>query len=295
MTKPKSRSGPPSPLIGAHVSTAGGVAHAPGRGRAIGATAIQVFTKSPNQWRERIISEEEALAFRTARKEAGIRSAVAHDSYLINLASPDTTLWERSVEAFKGELVRATVLGLDAVVSHPGNYLDDADRGIRRAAEGYSVCLRAVQGDVMVLLETTAGTGTTLGARFEELRELRDRIVPTVRDRVAFCVDTCHLHSAGYDLINDYDGVWEAWDRIIGLDLLRCFHLNDSVTPFGARRDRHALLGKGTMGYEPFRRLMADPRFAAIPKILETPKGEDEVSNDRRMLRLLTRYAAERG
>ncbi len=292
MTRPTQRSSRGSLLIGAHVSTAGGIAHAPSRGQAIGAAAIQIFTKSPNQWRERTISAEEAVAFRAARTAAGIRSAIAHDSYLINLASPDATLWERSVDAFKGELVRASALGLDAVVSHPGNYLDDAARGIRRAAEGYSACLRAVPGDVMVLLETTAGTGTALGARFEELRELRDRMAPAVRDRVAFCADTCHLHSAGYDLINDYDGVWQAWDRIIGLDLLRCFHLNDSVTPFGARRDRHALLGKGTMGYAPFRRLMADPRFASIPKILETPKGDDDVSNDRRMIRLLTRYAA---
>lgn len=284
-----------SPLIGAHVSTAGGVVHAPGRGQAIGATAIQIFTKTPNQWRERTISAEEAEAFRAARQSAGIRSAVAHDSYLINLASPDAALWERSVEAFKAELVRATALGLDAVVSHPGNYLDDAARGIRRAAEGYSVCLQAVPGEVMVLLETTAGTGTTLGARFEELREIRDQVDPSVRERVAFCADTCHLHSAGYDLINEYEGVWQAWDRILGLELLRCFHFNDSVTPFGARRDRHALIGKGTMGYAPFRRLMADSRFADVPKILETPKGDDEVSNDRRTLRLLTRYAAARG
>jgi len=146
---------------------------------------------------------------------------------------------------------------------------------------------------VAVLLETTPGTGTALGSRFEELRALRDAIGADVRRRVAFCADTCHLYSAGYVLVNDYDGVWASWDRVIGLMHLRCIHLNDSRMPFASRKDRHELIGEGSLGLEPFRRLMRDARFAAIPKILETPKGDaDEVSNDRRMLTLLRDFVA---
>jgi deoxyribonuclease-4 len=278
-------------LVGAHVSTAGGYANAPQRCRAIGGTVMQIFTKTPNQWRERAVSPEEASEFRRAVRRAGLRGVLAHDSYLINLASPDPALRTRSIRAFTAELRRCTALGVDALVSHPGNYLDDRARGMARNAAAYGRCLRAVPGRVVVLLETTAGTGSSLGRSFEELAELRDRIDPAVRKRVAFCADTCHLYSAGYDLVGDFDGVWTLWDRIIGLRLLRCLHLNDSRTPLGSRRDRHALLGGGTLGREPFRRIMRDPRFAGIPKILETPKGDDEVRNDRRMVRLLRRLA----
>jgi deoxyribonuclease-4 len=147
----------------------------------------------------------------------------------------------------------------------------------------------------MVYLETTAGTGTALGSRFEELATLRELVAADVRDRVGFCADTCHLFSAGYDLRGDYEGVWEAWDRVIGLTHLRCLHLNDSKTPFASHRDRHELVGEGSLGPEPFRRIMRDPRFATIPKLLETPKGEDGVSNDRRALRRLRGYARGRG
>jgi deoxyribonuclease-4 len=140
---------------------------------------------------------------------------------------------------------------------------------------------------VGVLLETTAGMGTVLGSRFEELGALRDLIEPDVRRRVGYCADTCHLYSAGYDLVTDYDRVWTEWDRVLGLARLGCLHLNDSKTPFGSRRDRHALLGEGSLGPEPFRRIMRDPRFRRVAKIIETPKGTDERTNDRRMLRRL--------
>ena len=139
----------------------------------------------------------------------------------------------------------------------------------------------------MVYLETTAGSGTALGATFEELALIRETVPQPLRGRVGFCADTCHLFSAGYDLVNRYDQVWEEWDRIIGLEHLRCLHLNDSSTPFGSRRDRHALLGEGSLGTEPFRRIMTDSRFQRIPKILETPKGDDGVTQDRRMMALL--------
>lgn len=281
-------------LLGAHVSVQGGVQSGPGRGAAIGATAIQVFTKTPNQWREPELADDTVAAFRRERDRTGITSIVSHDSYLINLATPDRALAERSIDCFTRELRRCHALGLLAVVSHPGNFMDDRDAGLRRNAEAYTRCLEAVPGPVMVLLETTAGTGTSLGSTFEELARLRELIGSNVRHRVGYCADTCHLHSAGYDLVDDYDGVWSRWSDVLGLEHLRCLHLNDSRTPFGSRRDRHELIGEGSLGPEPFRRLMRDPRFTRIMKVIETPKGEDEVTLDRRMLRRLRAYARVR-
>lgn len=279
-------------LVGAHVSTKGGVHNAPARGAAIGASAIQVFTKIPSQWREPVITSDVASAFRMSLADCNVTSVVSHDSYLINLASPDPHLSARSATAFRMELERSQALGIGWVVSHPGNYIDDRNRGLSRNAAWITECLRLVEGCVGVLLETTAGTGTALGANFEELARLRELLAPDVCDRVAFCADTCHLFAAGYDLRSQYDAVWEEWDRIIGLDLLRCIHLNDSQTPLGARRDRHALLGKGSLGVDPFRRIMQDPRFREIPKLIETPKGTDGITNDKTMIRKLRRWAA---
>jgi deoxyribonuclease-4 len=267
------------------------VATAPARGTAIGASAIQVFTKTPNQWREPTLGEDAPAAFQRELARSGIASIVSHDSYLINLATPEPVLRTRSEGSFCAELQRCTALGIPFVVSHPGNYIDDRDAGIRRNAEAYTRCLESVPGPVGVLLETTAGTGTALGSTFEELAALRDAIGTGVRHRIAFCADTCHLYSAGYDLVRDYEGVWRHWDATIGLARLRCLHLNDSKTPFASRRDRHELVGEGSLGPEPFRRIMRDPRFAGVAKILETPKGDDEFTQDRRMLRRLRAYA----
>jgi deoxyribonuclease IV len=277
-------------LLGAHVSIKGGVATAPARGVAIGASAIQVFTKTPSQWREPAVDHEAAAAFRRELTRSGIARIVSHDSYLINLASPDPRLRARSEAAFCMELERCARLGIPWVVSHPGNFIDDRADGLQRNAEAYTRCLEAVPGPG-VLLETTAGTGSALGSTFEELAGLRQAIGGRVRRRVAFCADTCHLYSSGYDLVRDFEGVWRHWDAVIGLDRLRVLHLNDSKTPFASRRDRHALIGEGSLGPEPFRRIMRDPRFGRVMKILETPKGDDEVTLDRRMLRRLRGYA----
>jgi deoxyribonuclease-4 len=275
-------------MLGAHVSTAGGPPSALPRGAAIGASAIQLFTKTPNMWREPEVTQEIAASFLAARDLHPVAVAVSHDSYLINLASPDPALRARSTEAFQGELRRSGALRLEAIVSHPGNFIDERDAGLERNAAALTDALRAVPGEVRVLLETTAGTGTVLGRSFEELRTLRDLVGDDVRHRVGFCADTCHLYSAGYDLAGDYDDVWEAFDRVVGLELLGCIHLNDSKTPFASHKDRHELIGDGSLGQAPFQRLMRDPRFAGIPKILETPKGDvDEVTNDLRMLALL--------
>lgn len=281
-------------LLGAHVSTAGGPQTAPPRGVDIGATAIQLFTKTPNQWREPVLSDETIAAWRKAWTESGLGIAVSHDSYLINLASPDAALRKRSIASFTAELTRCTQLGIPYVVSHPGNFMDDRDQGLTRNAAAYAECLESVPGPVMVLMETTAGTGSALGSTFEELAELRARMPKGIQARVGYCADTCHIYAAGYDLVGDYDGVWERFDRSCGLERLRCLHLNDSKTPFNSHRDRHELIAEGSLGAEPFRRIMNDPRMAGVAKILETPKSEDMVTNDRKMLARLRGYVGKK-
>jgi len=282
-------------LLGAHVSTQGGVAEAPARGDAIGATAIQVFTKTPNQWREPMVRDADIAAFRSSLAGSGIRAVVSHDSYLINLASPDEALRERSVAAFTGELVRCRVLGIPWVVSHPGNYIDDRAAGLVRNARGYAQCLAAVPGEVGVLIEGTAGAGTALGSTFEELRALRDALPAGMQARAGFCLDTAHLHAAGYDVATALEEVWERFDQEVGLVHLKCLHLNDSKGAPGSHLDRHQWIGEGTIGPEPFRRIMRDPRLAPVIKIIETPKGDDPIRHDRRMLRRLRAYARAAG
>ena len=278
-------------LLGAHVSTLGGLALAPARGAAIGATAIQVFTKTPQQWREPAVSAEEIAAFRQAVVANGIHAVVAHESYLNNLASPDPALRDKSAQAFTRELERCRAFGIRWVVTHPGNYMDDRAAGLVRNARGYAECLAAVPGDVGLLIEGTAGAGTALGSTFGELRALRDEIPPELRERVAFCLDTAHLHAAGYDVVAGIEAVWERFDRDVGLALLKCLHLNDSKGAAGSRLDRHEWIGEGTVGPGPFRHIMRDPRFVRVIKIIETPKGDDPIRHDRRMLRRLRAYA----
>ena len=282
-------------LLGAHVSTSGGVVTAFPRAAAIGATVIQIFTKQASQWREPAISEEDRVEFRRLRESSGVVFTCAHDSYLINLASPDPMLWTRSLVSFTSELRRCEALGLDALVSHPGNYIDDRDEGLARNAAAIGIALGTVPGRTRLLMELTAGTGTALGRSFEEMAMLLSLIPAGVRPRVGVCVDTCHLYAAGYDIVNDWDGVWMQFDDVIGFSLLGMLHLNDSKTPLGARRDRHELIGKGTIGADAFRRIMTDSRLTAVPKVIETPKLNDARVTDGRMLRLLRRFASGHG
>ena len=285
-------------LLGAHVSTAGGCRNAPQRGADIGATAIQIFTKQPNRWAEVELLDDECDLYRGAVHTHGVRYAVAHDSYLINLATADPVLRERSYAAFRGELRRAVRLGLDALVTHPGNATDgDLARGLWQNAELIEQAMEEEGATVEVLLETTAGSGKVLGSRFEELRQMIDRISPAFRDRVGVCVDTCHVYAAGYDLREDYEGVVARFADVIGMERLRLFHLNDSMTPFASKRDRHAAIGEGSLGDEPFRRIMGDERFAHVPKVIETPKElpedpKDQVTLDRRNLGKLRSFVA---
>jgi deoxyribonuclease-4 len=279
-------------LLGAHVSIAGGTHAAPARGRAIGATAMQIFTKMANRWAERDCEDEECGAFRAAMGETRIRDTIAHDSYLINLASPNETLRRQSIESFVGELKRCEALGLTYLVSHPGNYIDDRASGIQRNAEGITEALSRAPGNTILCMETTAGSGTAIGATFEDLAQLIDAIPEPYRARVAVCVDTCHAYSAGYDLVGAYEDVMRQFDDLLGLARLRVMHLNDSKTPFNSRRDRHELIGEGSLGDVAFRNVMNDARLARVPKVIETPKGTDPTATDARMLARLRGYIA---
>jgi deoxyribonuclease IV len=276
--------------LGAHVSTAGGVRNAPGRAAAIGSAVLQLFTKQPSRWAEPVLADAERDAYRADVARYGIGVASAHDSYLINLASPDETLRARSIECFRGELRRSADLGIAFVVTHPGNATDDDfASAIARNAEAVEAVLGEVP-DVSVLFETTAGAGRVLGATFEQLADIMGRIEPALQPRIGVCLDTCHVWAAGYDLRTAYDDVMARFDDAIGLHRIRLFHLNDSVGGLGSRRDRHADIGEGTLGDEPFRRLLLDERFTAVPKLLETPKGDDHTAADRRNLARLRSY-----
>jgi deoxyribonuclease-4 len=277
-------------LLGAHVSIAGGTHAAPPRGKAIGATAMQIFTKMANRWAERACEGDECTAFHAALRETKIRDTVVHDSYLINLASPDDALRRQSVESFVAELARCAALDITYLVSHPGNYIDDRASGIQRNADGITEALSRAPGNTILCMETTAGSGTAIGATFEDLAQLIDAIPEPYRSRVAICLDTCHAYSAGYDLVNAYDDVWKRFDDVLGMSRIRVMHLNDSKTPFDSRRDRHELIGEGSLGEVAFRHVMNDERLAKVPKIIETPKGTDPTATDARMLARLRSY-----
>ncbi len=225
-------------------------------------------------------------------RDTEVTVVAAHDSYLINLASPEEDLRAKSIASFTTELRRSNALGLHYVVSHPGNYMDEREAGIARNADAISESLAAAPGEVMLLLETTAGSGTALGATFEELAQIIERVAAEHRTRLGICLDTCHVYAAGYDVVTDYDGVMARLDDTIGLERLRMMHLNDSKHGLGTRKDRHELIGEGALGEVPFRRIMTDERLAAVAKVIETPKGDDAESMDRKMLNRLRSYAA---
>ena len=277
--------------LGAHVSDEGGVDKAPARAHKIGAVVLQLFTKQPNRWAEPKIDDETATMFRDERSAFEISVAGAHDSYLINLSSPDSRLWRMSQRSFEAELRRCELLGLDFLVTHPGNATDrEHDAGLERNARGVTEALESVEGSTRVLLELTAGSGTSVGVTFEDLQAITEMIPDAHRDRVGVCFDTCHAFSAGYNLVDEYEKVWSSFDQIIGIDRLGLIHVNDSKHPFGSHKDRHETSGEGTLGTEPFRRLMMDERLAHVPKVLETPKGDDGVLADRTNLGLLRSF-----
>jgi len=258
------------------MSIAGGLPLAVERARVHRCDALQIFTKSSNQWRARTLPPAEIAEFREKVEQASIGPVVAHASYLINLATAEPILRERSVLAFGEEIDRAESLGLLGVVIHPGSYTTGTeDEGIGLVADAVRRVLRERPGGrALVILEHTAGQGTSLGWRFEQLARMIDALDGD--PRVGVCLDTCHLWGAGYDLASDagYYSTFDAFERLIGLDRLRVFHVNDSKKPLGSRRDRHEHIGRGTIGRAAFKRLVNDARFDALPMILETPKTE---------------------
>lgn len=278
-------------LLGAHCSIAGSVANAPVIGGQVGCSAIQIFTSSNRQWRVADIAEDAADLFKVNLKECGIEICFSHAMYLINLAAPDDEVFSKSVDGMAGELRRAKLLGLPFVVIHPGSPKDlGIDWGVRRAAEAIDRAYDEVGDcDVRIALETTAGQGTALGRRFDEIA----KIISSVGDpsRVGACLDSCHVFAAGYDIRDRdiYDDMWREFDSTIGLKKLMALHLNDSLAKFASNKDRHAEIGEGEIGGDAFSFILNDDRLKGIPMVLETPKGDDPVANDRKNLRVLAR------
>ena len=263
--------------FGAHMSISGGLHKAFGHGERAGCDTIQIFSKNQQQWRGKPMSEQDIAQFKAEQQRTGFGPLVVHDSYLINLASPNDELWEKSIAAFADELERCAALGIPYLVTHPGAHTGSGEEaGLGREAAALNRLFDSgIGGDVLVLLETTAGQGSCLGHRFEHLARLIELVGR--EERLGVCVDTCHILAAGYDIRtpNACAATFDEFDRVIGIERIKAFHLNDSQKDLGSRVDRHAHIGDGCVGLDGFRAIVNDPRFAEIPMILETPKGED--------------------
>ncbi len=277
-------------LLGAHISISGGLDKAIDRGMSLSCTAIQLFTKNSSQWTGKTISAEEACRFKLLLKKSSIRQVIAHDSYLINLASGNAELRNRSTDALIDEMERCRLLGIPYIVTHPGAHTGiGEDGGIKNIIDSLDIIIAKTDGwGVDIALETTAGQGTNIGYRFEHL----SRIITGVKHnhRIRTCIDTCHIFASGYDIRTPegYEKVIEDFNQRIGLDSLVCIHLNDSKTVLNSRVDRHEHIGKGFIGKDSFRLIMNDRRFNDIARIIETPKGPD-MKQDKINLRCLRR------
>jgi deoxyribonuclease-4 len=282
------------------MSVAGGLPRAVDRAVAHGCDALQIFAKNANQWRGRVVLQDEVREFRAKVRTAGIGPVVSHASYLINLATANPALRRQSIEAMADEIDRAEALGLMGVVLHPGCYTAGSEsEGLQLIADALLALLRERRrGKTMVMLEHTAGQGTSLGATFEQLASIIEQMGRHAR--VGICLDTCHLLASGYDIVtpSGYASTFAQFDRLVGFDRLKAFHLNDSKRPLGSRVDRHEHIGQGCLGVAPFRRILNDRRFRGLPMLLETPKGEGRPTgpvsadpDDLRNLNVLRRLA----
>ena len=264
-------------LLGAHMSIAGGIFNAFARGESVGCDTMQIFTKSSNQWKAKELTDEDLEKYHAEQKRTKIDPVIAHDSYLINLGSPDAALIKKSREAFLVEMERCEKLESPFLVTHPGSHVGKGEEwGVKRIAESISWLHEQTDGyTVKIALETTAGQGTNLGYRFEQIATMIERAEQS--ERLAVCMDTCHIFAAGYDITTEktYKQTISDFDRIIGLDRLAVIHFNDAKKALGSRVDRHEHLGKGEIGKDSFGFFMRDNRFSKIPKLLETPKGDD--------------------
>ena len=276
------------PLIGAHVSIAGGVSQSLARGRQIGCDCIQIFTKSSRQWAAKPYSSEEIEAFKSAQAETGIKMVVAHDSYLLNLGAPEEKLRKRSVEGLIDELERCEALGVPFLIAHPGSHVGSGEEaGIATIARSIDEAHKSCAGfKARIAAEITAGQGSNLGYSFAQMGRIFDAVKEN--DRLRLCFDTEHAFAAGYDLrtAEGYEQAFAELDRHIGLKRLAAFHINDSMKPLNSHVDRHEHIGKGHLGLETFQRLVNDPRFAGIPMCLETEPGPDmkDIAADLRQL-----------
>lgn len=281
--------------LGAHTSVAGGVHKAIERSRVFNGTALQIFSKNNNRWQAPPFTDEQLLEWKNAAGTFPLDAVAIHDSYLINLCSPDETTFSRSLDAFVDEHQRAAQLGIRLLNFHPGAACG-RERGdaIEIVAERINRAHEATRElDTISVIETTAGQGSTLGYRFEEIAEIIRRV--DQKERVAVCLDTCHVFAAGYDISTEkgYEETMAEFDGVIGLSKLVLFHLNDSKAGLGSRVDRHEHIGKGRIGETAFRMLMADPRFIEIPMVIETPKGKD-LREDVENLELLRSFAPKK-
>lgn len=274
--------------LGAHMSIAGGVENAILKGQSVGCETVGMFTKNNNQWKAKALTKEDADKFNAALIETGIKPVVAHTSYLINLASPDAALWKKSMAAMEDELKRCELLGIPYLVLHPGSHMGKGvDWGVKRVAAAFDrIHAKLPNRRVMTLLEHTAGQGNHLGHLFEELAQMRELIAE--KNRVGVCVDACHLFAAGYDLRapDTYADVFKRFDDSVGIEHIKAWHLNDCKSEFGSRVDRHDHIGKGKLGKAAFKNILNDPRWHALPGVLETPKSED-MHEDKTNLRVL--------
>lgn len=274
-------------LLGAHVSISGGVKNAPLNGEKIGCEAIQIFTKNQRQWKAKPYEKEEIDEYFANLKKSKIKKVLAHTSYLINLASSNQEIYEKSIDALIDDLNRCELLDIPFTVIHPGSHLGDGiEKGIERIINGINRIFTKIKKSG-IALETVAGQGTNIGFKFEHLKEIISGIKE--RDRIFVCFDTAHVYEAGYDIktIKGFQRVLNEFDKIIGLEKLTIFHLNDSKTDLGSNVDRHENIGKGTLGLEPFKFLVNSKEFINHPMILETPGGEDMYIEDLKTLNLL--------
>jgi deoxyribonuclease-4 len=265
-------------ILGAHQSIAGGYYKSVEIAHRLKCDCVQLFTKNNNQWRAKELTDDDVALFQAKLHELGVAHPLAHDSYLINLATPDPLLWKKSVDSFIMEMFRADRLGIPYLVTHPGAYTTSSEvAGVAAVARALDEVHRQTHGvKTRVLLETTAGQGSCLGCKFEQLAAMIDAVQNP--DLLGICVDTCHIFAAGYAISTekDYKATMRALDKTVGLKLVKAFHVNDSVKPRGSRVDRHAHIGRGMIGKEGFRLLVNDRRFRKVPMYLETPKGQEK-------------------
>ncbi len=273
-------------LLGAHVSIAGGIFLAPERGKELGCDCIQIFSKNQMQWAAAALAEKDAEVFREAFLRSGLQSAVVHGSYLTNLASPDPKLLEKSRKAFLLEMERCAQLGIELLIFHPGAHMGAGEeKGLKTIAESLEWVLERGPEGITLTLENTAGQGSLLCSGFEQLAKIIELVGE--KKRVAVCIDTCHTFAAGYDFVQDYSAVWREFERTVGLEKIRAFHLNDAKAQCGSHLDRHENIGKGKIGKDGFVQLMNDRRFEKIPMNLETPGGDMGYKKDLKFLRSL--------